>query len=169
VQYNKCKIWYIACIILRSIKINVANEKRAKYYVLYVLTDTKDCNCFITLKWKVKVKSSLRYFCKSPFDFCKPIACVGHDDCLFILCLSCCHLTFRKSWYCLIKTRIDLVSLSFSNEIYKKNHVNSISIRPMDNKNMTSDRFACIEYNITNSSWHFEPNGSLWTGQWPTK
>ena len=28
--------------------------------------------------------------------------------------LSCCHLTFRKIWYCLIKTRIDLVSLSFS-------------------------------------------------------
>ena len=26
--------------------------------------------------------------------------------------LSCCHLTFRKIWYCLIKTRIDLVSLS---------------------------------------------------------
>jgi hypothetical protein len=42
------------------------------------LTDTKDCNCFITLKWKVKVKPSLRDFCKSPFDFCKPIACVGH-------------------------------------------------------------------------------------------
>jgi hypothetical protein len=26
--------------------------------------------------------------------------------------LSCCHLTFRIIWYCLIKTRIDLVSLS---------------------------------------------------------
>jgi hypothetical protein len=26
--------------------------------------------------------------------------------------LSCCHLTFRKIWYCLIKTLIDLVSLS---------------------------------------------------------
>jgi hypothetical protein len=26
--------------------------------------------------------------------------------------LSCCHLTFRKIWYCLIKTRIDLASLS---------------------------------------------------------
>ena len=50
--------------------------------------------------------------------------------------LSCCHLTFRKIWYCLIKTRIDLVLLSFSNEIYKKNHVNSISIRPMDIKVM---------------------------------
>ena len=50
--------------------------------------------------------------------------------------LSCCHLTFRKIWYCLIKTRIDLVSLSFSNEIYKKNHMNSISIRPMDIKVM---------------------------------
>ena len=37
--------------------------------------------------------------------------------------LSCCHLTFRKIWYCLIKTHIDLVSLSFSNEIYQKNHV----------------------------------------------
>jgi hypothetical protein len=36
--------------------------------------------------------------------------------------------------YCLIKTCIDLVSLLFSNEIYKKNHVNSISIRPMDIK-----------------------------------
>jgi len=24
---------------------------------------------------------------------------------------------------------------------------------------MSSDRFACIEYNITNSSWHFGPNG----------
>ena len=50
--------------------------------------------------------------------------------------LSCCHLTFRKIWYCLIKNRIDLVSLSFSNEICKKNHVNSISIRPMDIKVM---------------------------------
>jgi hypothetical protein len=42
--------------------------------------------------------------------------------------LSCCHLTFRKIWYCLIKTRIDLVSLSFSNEIYEKNlfHFNVI-------------------------------------------
>jgi hypothetical protein len=28
---------------------------------------------------------------------------------------------------------------------------------------MSSDRFACIEYNISNSSWHFGPNGSLWT------
>ena len=28
--------------------------------------------------------------------------------------LSCCHLTFRKIGYCLIKTRIDLVSLSLS-------------------------------------------------------
>jgi hypothetical protein len=28
--------------------------------------------------------------------------------------LSCCHLTFREIWYCLIKTRIDLVSLLFS-------------------------------------------------------
>ena len=27
---------------------------------------------------------------------------------------------------------------------------------------MSCDRFACIEYNITNSSWHFGPNGSLW-------
>jgi hypothetical protein len=50
--------------------------------------------------------------------------------------LSCCHVTFRKILYCLIKTRIDLVSLSFSNEIDKKNHVNSISIRPMDIKVM---------------------------------
>jgi hypothetical protein len=51
--------------------------------------------------------------------------------------LSCCrHLTFRKIWYCLNKTRIDLVSLSFSNEIYQKNHVNSISIRPMNIKVM---------------------------------
>ena len=51
--------------------------------------------------------------------------------------LSCCrHLTFRKIWYCLIKTRIDLVSLSFSNEIYQKNNVNSISIRPMNIKVM---------------------------------
>ena len=36
-------------------------------------------------------------------------------------------------------------------------------------KNMSSDRFASIEYNITNSSWHFGPNGSLWTGLSPTK
>ena len=28
--------------------------------------------------------------------------------------LSCCHLTFHKIWYCLIKTHIDLVSLSFN-------------------------------------------------------
>ena len=38
-----------------------------------------------------------------------------------------------------------------------------------NNKNMPSDRFACIEYNIANSSWHFGPNGSLWTGLSPTK
>jgi hypothetical protein len=25
----------------------------------------------------------------------------------------------------------------------------------------SSDRIACIEYNITNGSWHFRPNGSL--------
>ena len=34
---------------------------------------------------------------------------------------------------------------------------------------MSSDRFPSIEYNITNSSWHFGPNGSLWTGMSPTK
>ena len=28
--------------------------------------------------------------------------------------LSCCHLTFRKIWYCLIKTCIDSLSLSLS-------------------------------------------------------
>jgi len=28
--------------------------------------------------------------------------------------LSCCHLTFRKIWYCLIKNRIDSLSLSLS-------------------------------------------------------
>jgi hypothetical protein len=41
---------------------------------------------------------------------------------------ACCHLTFRKIWYCLIKTRIDLVSLSISNEIYQTNlfHFNVI-------------------------------------------
>ena len=33
---------------------------------------------------------------------------------IFFYWLSCCHLTFRKIWYCLIKTRIDLVSLSLS-------------------------------------------------------
>ena len=36
-------------------------------------------------------------------------------------------------------------------------------------KNMSTDRFGSIEYNITNSSWHFGPNGSLWTGLSPTK
>jgi hypothetical protein len=34
--------------------------------------------------------------------------------------LSCCHLTFRKNWYCLIKTRIDLVSLSFTFNVIKQ-------------------------------------------------
>jgi hypothetical protein len=34
--------------------------------------------------------------------------------------LSCCHLTFRKILYCLIKTRIDLVSLSFSFNVIKQ-------------------------------------------------
>jgi len=34
---------------------------------------------------------------------------------------------------------------------------------------MSSDRFVCIEYNITNRSWHFGPYGSLWTGMSPTK
>jgi hypothetical protein len=60
--------------------------------------------------------------------------------------LSCCHLTFRKIWYCLIKTRIDLVSLSFSDEIYKKNHVNSISIRPMDIQ---------VMWNFVQSEWSY--------------
>jgi len=36
-------------------------------------------------------------------------------------------------------------------------------------KNMSTDRFGSIEYNIINSSWHFGPNGSLWTGLSPTK
>ena len=36
-------------------------------------------------------------------------------------------------------------------------------------KNMSSDRLACLEYNITNSSWHFGPNASLWTYLSPTK
>jgi hypothetical protein len=41
---------------------------------------------------------------------------------LFIQCywLSCCHLTFRKIWYCLIKIRIDLVSISFSLNVIKQ-------------------------------------------------
>jgi hypothetical protein len=30
---------------------------------------------------RVKMKSEIET--KSPFDFCKPIACVGHDDYLF--------------------------------------------------------------------------------------
>ena len=34
---------------------------------------------------------------------------------------------------------------------------------------MSSDRFTCIEYNITNSSWHFGPIGSLWTGLSPAQ
>ena len=34
--------------------------------------------------------------------------------------LSYCHLTFHKIWYCLIKTRIDLVSLSFSFNVIKQ-------------------------------------------------
>ena len=34
--------------------------------------------------------------------------------------ISCCHLTFRKIWYCLIKTCIDLVSLSFSFNVIKQ-------------------------------------------------
>ena len=34
--------------------------------------------------------------------------------------LSCCHLTFRKLLYCLSKTRIDLVSLSFSFNVIKQ-------------------------------------------------
>ena len=34
--------------------------------------------------------------------------------------LSCCHLTFRKIWYCLIKNRIDLVSLPFSFNVIKQ-------------------------------------------------
>jgi hypothetical protein len=40
--------------------------------------------------------------------------------------LSCCHLTFRKIWYCLIKTRIDLVSLSlsFSFNVIKQYYLN---------------------------------------------
>jgi hypothetical protein len=29
--------------------------------------------------------------------------------------------------------------------------------------------FVIVEYNITNGSWHFGPNGSLWTGLSPTK
>ena len=34
--------------------------------------------------------------------------------------LSFCHLIFRKIWYCLIKTRIDLVWLSFSFNVIKQ-------------------------------------------------
>ena len=31
-------------------------------------------------------------------------------------------------------------------------------LRYTTTKNMSSDRFASIEYNMTNSSWHFGPN-----------
>jgi hypothetical protein len=31
-------------------------------------------------------------------------------------------------------------------------------------KYVVDDRFACIEHSVTNSSWRFEPNDSLWTG-----
>jgi len=34
---------------------------------------------------------------------------------------------------------------------------------------MSSDRFSSIDYNIANSSWHFWPNDSLWTGLSTTK
>ena len=42
-------------------------------------------------------------------------------------------------------------------------------LRYIITKNMSSDRFVSIEYNITNSSLHFGPNGSLWTSLSPTK
>ena len=51
---------------------------------------------------------------------------------------------------------LDFVRTRFLSQIY-------------NNKNMSSDRFTCIQYKIANSSWHFGPNGSLWTGLSPTK
>ena len=42
-------------------------------------------------------------------------------------------------------------------------------LRYIITKNMLSDRFVSIEYNITNSSLHFGPNDSLWTSLSPTK
>jgi hypothetical protein len=38
----------------------------------------------------------------------------------------------RKILYCLIKTRIDLVSLSFSNESYQENHVHFNVIQQLE-------------------------------------
>jgi hypothetical protein len=55
------------------------------------------------------------------------------------------------------------------NIIWTEAKLRSIYYFVYNNKNMSSDRFACIEYNITNSSWHFGPNGCLWTGLSPTK
>ena len=63
-------------------------------------------------------------------------------------------LTSTKDYNCIILIGPDqytvffriLSELVFLSYIYNK-------------KNMSSERFACIEYNITNSSWHFGPNG----------
>jgi hypothetical protein len=87
------------------------------------------------IQWMVKTTSTNDEWHCLHFNFVKYILIYDDKHVYYIMilfkqfyCLSCCHLTFRKIWYCLIKTRIDLVSLSFSNEIYKRNlfHFNVI-------------------------------------------
>ena len=86
VHYGLLSVHFIYnySLLLRSIRVFmdllISKVHRNSHWPIQ-----KDCNCFITLKWKVKVKPSLRDFCKSPFYFCKPIACVVHYDYLFIL------------------------------------------------------------------------------------
>ena len=74
--WGQCKfLWTLKMIFTKAFRlgwISISKVHKNSYWPI------QKTNCFITLKWKVKVKPSLR-------DFCKPIACVGHDDYLFIL------------------------------------------------------------------------------------
>ena len=79
--WGQCKfLWTLKTIFTEAFRLRwilISKVHKNLYWPI------QDSNCFITLKWKVKVKPSLRDFCKSPFDFCKPIACVRHNDYLF--------------------------------------------------------------------------------------
>ena len=88
------------------------------------MTDTKDCNCFITLKWKVKVKPSLRDFCESPFDFCKPIACVGPSLVTHgwwreskVSESTVGYQRWRRTWWLLVHSKVTLIRLFWLEEI----------------------------------------------------
>ena len=83
------------------------------------VSSTKMCFFFGSSWWTI-IHTAFHWYCLQN----KAVLFGGNKSYYYKLIvfywLWCCHLTFRKIWYCLIKTRIDLVSLSFSINVIKQ-------------------------------------------------